>query len=145
MSTVLEWPSIVCTVLRSLPAIKLAGRAVAQVIQPDRRQVGIADQAVEQLAEPVGFDRVTAGVGEHEPAHVALERGGGVVAEQDGEPVEHDQANAAGGLGVDQAASHRGVERHSQGDADAMQGGGGTSPTVAGGVRARIAKVVCTS
>ena len=73
MSTVLEWPSIVCTVLRSLPAIKLAGRAVAQVIQPDRRQVDIADQAVEQLAEPVGFDRVTAGVGEHEPAHVALE------------------------------------------------------------------------
>lgn len=35
-----------------------AGRAVAQVMQPDRRQVGVADQAVEQLAEPVGFDRV---------------------------------------------------------------------------------------
>ena len=98
----LEWPSIDCTVLRSLPAAKLAGRAVAQVVQPDRRQLGVPDQAVEQLAEPVGFDRVTAQVGEDEPAHRALEGGGGVVPAQDrdGEPVECDHADAAGGLNV---------------------------------------------
>jgi hypothetical protein len=98
----LEWPSIVCTVLRSLPAAKLAGGAVAQVMEPDRRQVGVADEAVKQLAEPVGCDRVAAGVGEHEPAHLAVEGGGGVVAAQhgDGEPVDRDHANAAGGLGI---------------------------------------------
>ena len=47
-----------------------AGRAVAQVVQPDRRQVGLADETVEQFAEPVGFDRVTAGVGEDEPSQL---------------------------------------------------------------------------
>lgn len=40
-----------------------AGRAVAQAMQPDRGQVGVADEAVEQFAEPVGFERVAAGVG----------------------------------------------------------------------------------
>ena len=45
-----------------------AGRAVAQVMQPDRGQVGGADQALEQLAEPVGFDRVAALVGEDKSA-----------------------------------------------------------------------------
>jgi hypothetical protein len=61
-----------------------------------------ADQAVKQLAEPVGFDGVTVGVGEDEPAYVALEGGGDVVAAQDGdgEPVERDHADAAGGLSV---------------------------------------------
>jgi hypothetical protein len=34
-----------------------AGRAVAQVVQPDRRQVGVPNEAVEQLTEPIGFDR----------------------------------------------------------------------------------------
>jgi hypothetical protein len=45
-----------------------AGRAVAQVMRPDRRQVGVADQAVEQFAEPVGFARVAAQVGEDNPS-----------------------------------------------------------------------------
>ena len=37
-----------------------------------------------------------------ESAHLVLERGGGVVAAQDGdgEPVERDHAHAAGGLGI---------------------------------------------
>jgi hypothetical protein len=75
--------------------------------QPDRRQVGVADQAVEQLTEPVGFDRVPAQVGKDESAHMALEGGGGVVAAQDrdGEPVECDQADAAGGLAEGQFAT----------------------------------------
>ncbi|MGH3535100.1 MAG: hypothetical protein ACRDQG_10405 [Pseudonocardiaceae bacterium] len=38
----------------------------------------------------------------------------------------------AGGVGVDQAASRRGVERHPQGGTDAMQGGRGAGPAVAG-------------
>lgn len=37
-----------------------AGRAVAQVMQPDRRQGGVADQAVERRTEPIGLDRVAA-------------------------------------------------------------------------------------
>ena len=54
-----------------------AGRAVAQVMQPDRGQAGVADQAVEQLAEPGGFDRVSTLVGEDGPAYLALDGGGG--------------------------------------------------------------------
>jgi hypothetical protein len=37
-------------------------------MRPDRRQVGVADQAVEQFAEPVGFARVAAQVGEDNPS-----------------------------------------------------------------------------
>jgi hypothetical protein len=46
-------------------------------MQPDRGQAGVADQAVEQLAQPVGFDRVSTLVGEDGPAYLALDGGGG--------------------------------------------------------------------
>lgn len=86
------------------------------------------------------------------------DRDGGVVA--GGAPVRHacrgpdhrlgscgwGQFQVAGRVGLDQAASHRGVARHPQGGADAMKSRRGAGPTVASvGVRARIAKVVCTS
>lgn len=78
VNTMLEWPS---HRLHGFEVVaggqEQAGRAVAQVMQPDRRQIGVPDQAGEQLAEPVGFDRVAAGVDEDEATPVALEGGAG--------------------------------------------------------------------
>lgn len=49
-----------------------------EVVAGGRGQAGVADRAVEQLAEPVGFDRVSTLVGEDGPAYLALDGGGGV-------------------------------------------------------------------
>ena len=91
--TMLEWPSICWITFRSVREAKLGDRGgtVAQIVEPDRRQVQLADQHVEPVGEVLGPDRAPVGVGEQRfslpPARPGA--GPGVTAALIAEPVLH--------------------------------------------------------
>jgi hypothetical protein len=68
VSTMLEWPSISCTVRMSTPAANRRGSAVPKVMKPHRRQARPGRECLEDAGQPVGGHRVAVQAGEHVPA-----------------------------------------------------------------------------
>ena len=81
------------------------GGAMAQVMEPNRRQVELLDQYVESVSEVLGPDRAPIGVGEQRPSlpPARARRGAGVAAALVGELVPEQFDGLPEGL-VDQPA-----------------------------------------
>jgi hypothetical protein len=108
VSTMLAWPSMSWIALRSAPEASARGRsAVAEVVQPDRRETEAGDQPGETVGQVAGTVGPAIGTGEDEtcwPIDPELAALPFLMRPQhhDGGPVQRDRTQAGDALGRQQ-------------------------------------------